>query len=58
MKIQPIGSYVENGVTITVYPEKQVKKRLWQKNDTFYSTLMRIPDGSCFANFSRKAGKA
>lgn len=58
MKIKPIKTYVEDGVTVTVYPEKKTKKRLWQKNDTFYSTMMRIEDGSCFANFSRKAGKA
>ena len=59
MKIKPISSYVENGVKVTVYPEKPVKKRLWQKNDTFYSAKMRIEDGNgMFANFSRKAGKA
>jgi hypothetical protein len=59
MKIQPISSYVENGLTINVYPEKKVKRRQWQKNDTFYSAKMRIEDGNgMFANFSRKAGRA
>lgn len=57
--MKPIREYIdENGITIKVYPEKKTKKRLWQKNDTFYSAKMRIEDDSCFASFSRKAGKA
>jgi hypothetical protein len=57
--MKPIKTYVENGLTIVVYPEKQIKRRMWQKNDTFYSAKMRIEDGNgLFAQFSRKAGKA
>jgi len=57
--MSPIRTYVENGVTIAVYPEKKAKRRIWQKNDTFYAAKMRIDDGNgMFALFSRKAGKA
>ena len=57
--MKPIKTYIENGLTIVVYPEKKVKRRMWQKNDTFYSAKMRIEDGNgLFAQFSRKAGKA
>ena len=60
MKKKPINTYFDEAlqVFVEVYAEKPTKRRLWQKNDTFYSTQMRIPDGSCFAMFSRKAGKA
>lgn len=57
-KIQAIASYTENGITVSVYPEKKVKRIPWQKNDTFYGAKMRIDDDSCFASFSRKKGKA
>lgn len=58
--MKPIKSYVENGITIVVYPEKQIKRRLWQKNDTFYSAKMRVEDGmgGLFTPMTRKAGKA
>lgn len=56
--MKAIREYVENGITVKVYPEKKVKRKLWQKNDTFYSALMRVEDDCCFAGFSRKAGKA
>jgi len=57
--LKPIGEYVENGVKITVYPEKETKHVKWQKNDTFYGTKMRITDDSnTFAHFTRKKGKA
>ena len=55
----PVTSYEENGVKITVYPEKQKKRTLWQKNDTFYAAKMRVEDNNgLFTTFSRKSGKA
>ena len=56
--MKAIKEYMENGVLVKVYPEKKTKRKLWQKNDTFYGALMRIDDDSCFASFSRKPGKA
>jgi hypothetical protein len=54
-----LKSYVENGITVTVYPEKVVKRRLWQKNDTFYAAKMRVGDDvGMFSAYSRKPGKA
>jgi hypothetical protein len=57
--MKPIKTYVENGITISVYPEKQIKRRMWQKNDTFYSAKMRVEEsGTMFTAMTRKAGKA
>lgn len=58
-KLKPLQEYIdENGVKITVYPEKQKKRTPWQKNDTFYAAKLRITDDSSFARFTRKKGKA
>jgi hypothetical protein len=57
--MKPIKTYVENGLTIVVYPEKHIKRRMWQKNDTFYAAKMRIDEpGAMFTPMTRKAGKA
>jgi hypothetical protein len=58
---KPVSEYfdVELQVVVQVYEAPKTKKRLWMKNDTFYSAKMRIEDGNgMFANFSRKPGKA
>lgn len=59
--MKPIGSYVnEQGQTVTVYPEKKVKRTPWQRGEGYLSSKLRIPDGDetrCFALFSRKNGK-
>jgi hypothetical protein len=57
--MKPVRSYVENGITINVYPEKKVKKVRWMKNDTFYAALARIePENPLFSSFTRKVGHA
>jgi hypothetical protein len=54
-----LKSYVENGIIVKVYPEKKVKRLLWQKNDTFYAAKMRVGDDvGMFSAYSRKPGKA
>lgn len=60
MKNIPVNQYFDEalGLFVKVYAEKPTKRRLWQKNDTFYSAQMRVENSSCFAGFSRKAGKA
>lgn len=57
--MKPVRSYVENGITINVYPERKTKRQMWMKNDTFYSAKMRIDDDTgMFTSMTRKAGKA
>lgn len=54
-----ISTYTDaTGNLVKVYAEKKAKHPKWQKNDTFYGAKMRIEEDSCFATFSRKAGKA
>jgi adenine deaminase len=54
-----LKSYVENGITINVYPEKVVKRNVWIKNGSFYASKMRIEEpGTMFTPMTRKAGKA
>lgn len=58
--MKPIGSYVnEQGVTVTVYPEKKVKRIPWQRGEAYLSQKARIGDENdrLFARFSRKNGK-
>lgn len=57
--MKPIKSYVENGITINVYPEKSVKRNVWIKNGSFYSSKMNVTENNgMFTPFSRKPGKA
>jgi len=57
--MKPIKTYIENGITIVVYPEKQIKRNVWIKNGSFYSAKMRIEEpGTMFTAMTRKAGKA
>jgi len=54
-----LKSYVENGITINVYPEKKVKRPVWIKNGSFYASKLRVGEElGMFAPFTRKAGKA
>lgn len=58
--MKPIGSYVnDQGVTVTVYPEKKVKRIPWQRGEAYLSQKARIGDENdrLFARFSRKNGK-
>lgn len=58
--MKPIGSYVNaEGITITVYPEKRVKRTVWMRGEAFLSQKMRIGDENdrMFARFTRKNGK-
>lgn len=58
--MKAISTYVnEQGVTVTVYPEKKVKRKMWMRGEGFCGAKMRIPeDGErMFATFSRKNGK-
>ena len=58
--MKAISTYVnEQGVTVTVYPEKKVKRRAWMRGEGYCGAKMRIPeDGErMFATFSRKNGK-
>lgn len=59
-KIEPVSTYTnEDGVTVTVYPEKKVKRIPWQRGEAYLGMKMRIQEdtGTMFANFSRKNGK-
>lgn len=57
--MKPVKTYVENGITIVVYPEKKVKRNVWIKNGSFYAAKMRVGEElGMFAPFTRKAGKA
>lgn len=57
--MKPIKSYIENGITIVVYPEKKVKRPVWIKNGSFYASKLRVGEElGMFAPFTRKAGKA
>ncbi len=51
----PIHSYIENGITVNVYAEKQVKRVHWQRNDTLYASMSKAQ--SSITSY-RKAGKA
>jgi hypothetical protein len=58
--MKPIGEYVNaDGVTVTVYPEKKVKRRAWMRGEAYLSQKMRIGDENdrMFARFTRKNGK-
>lgn len=58
--LKPIEQYVNSeGVTVTVYPEKKVKRKVWMRGEAFLSQKMRIGDENdrMFARFTRKNGK-
>ena len=58
--MKAISTYVnEQGITVTVYPEKKVKRKAWMRGEAFLSQKMRIGDENdrMFARFSRKNGK-
>lgn len=54
-----INEYMENGVKITVYAEKQTKHRLWQRGENFYGIVARADNfaGGSMVPFTRKPGK-
>ena len=57
---QPVSTYINaDGVVVAVYPEKKVKRTLWQRGEAYLSQKMRIGDDNdrCFVRFSRKNGK-
>lgn len=57
-QLQPIATYInDQGYTVTVYPEKKVKRRPWQRGEAYLSQQMRISDDRMFARFTRKNGK-
>jgi len=56
--MEALGSYWDGDVLVKEYPMKKVRRKLWQKNDTFYATKMRIIDDQMFAMPARKKGKA
>jgi hypothetical protein len=58
--LKPIEQYVNSeGVIVTVYPEKKVKRKVWMRGEAFLSQKMRIGDENdrMFARFTRKNGK-
>lgn len=59
-KIEPIRTYVnEDGVTVNVYAEKQVKRIPWQRGEAYLGMKMRIQEetGPVMYQFTRKNGK-
>lgn len=59
-RLEPIGQYTnEDGITVSVYPEKKVKRIPWQRGETYLGMQMRIQEdtGAMFAKFTRKNGK-
>lgn len=58
---QPVETYFneELGVFVTVYPEKNVKRKAWMRGEAYLSQKMRIGDENdrMFARFTRKNGK-
>lgn len=56
---KPIRTYEEHGVTVTVFPEKKVKRLPWQRGEAYLSMKMRLPDdaGSVMYMMTRKVGK-
>lgn len=52
-----IDEYFEGEVIVRVFAPAKEKRARWQKNDTFYSSKMRITDDRMFARFTRKKGK-
>jgi len=58
--MKPIREYTdEQGVKITVYPEKKVKRVPWQRGEAYLGMKMRIPEetGMVMFQFTRKNGK-
>lgn len=58
--MKAIREYInEDGVKVTVYPEKKVKRKLWMRGESFCGAKLRIPEEGerMFATFSRKNGK-
>lgn len=58
--MQAISQYInDNGILVTVYPEKKVKRKAWMRGEGFCSVKARIPEegNRMFATFSRKNGK-
>lgn len=59
-KNEPISTYInEDGVTVNVYPEKKVKRIIWQRGEAYLGMKMRIPEdtGMVMFQFTRKNGK-
>lgn len=56
--LKPIRTYVENGITITVYPEKKTKRNPYWSGGSLVllSSLSKrgIPEDSMFASPTRK----
>ena len=59
MKAQSSYYDPELNTTVTVYPEKKVKRIPWQRGEAFLGQKMRIGDENdrMFARFTRKNGK-
>ena len=59
MKAQSSYYDAELKATVTVYPEKKVKRIPWQRGEAFLGQKMRIGDENdrMFARFTRKNGK-
>ena len=58
--MKAISQYTnEQGVLVTVYPEKKVKRKAWMRGEGFCGAKYRIPEegNRMFATFSRKNGK-
>jgi hypothetical protein len=58
--MKPINQYTNaQGVLVTVYPEKKVKRRPWMRGEALFGAKMRIGDENdrCFVQFTRKNGK-
>ena len=58
--MQAISQYInDNGILVTVYPEKKVKRKAWMRGEGYCSVKARIPEegNRMFATFSRKNGK-
>jgi hypothetical protein len=58
--MKPVTQYKnEQGVLVTVYPEKKVKRKAWMRGEGFCGAKIRIPEEGerMFATFSRKNGK-
>lgn len=58
--MKPIREYInEDGVKVTVYPEKKQKRTPWQRGEAYLGMKMRLPEdtGMVMFQFTRKNGK-
>lgn len=58
--MKPLTQYVDDqGITVTVFPEKKVRRKAWMRGEAWSGAKMRIGEDEdrCFVRFKRKNGK-